>query len=716
MALAPLLNTGFEAGLLSAHGGTVTGAGATVTAGAARNGSYGLHIVSPLNTQTSWDTPSFASTNKFCGRIALKLSSRPSAGAALAAFTTAGGSGLNVQATGAISAIFGGTQVTGDIIDTTGFHVIEWQCDVVAKTMDWKIDGVAQTQVVSTGTPVAVTLVRFGSFDNTNPAYTADIDDVILGSWTVAGTDWWGDGKGIGLRPASDGTHAFTTGDFSPGDAGTTQASSWSTAWQGVDDSPWSATRSTTDNIAQRVAYTTNTAHYVELVPGAVGETGVGNSVIARLAYSSSTTTANTAGCIVLDGSGAVTVLWGNLNNASGGTGGTSSPFGTADYSESSNFFKNAMIAAPAGGWTPTNVNALRWRFGSSTDVSPIPTAQALLFEVDWPIATGTDWTATPADTLSVADAIDHFDLGEGIADSAGVADAQAMQRSVVMAPADSASVADAQAFGRSTTQNDSASVADSSLAERGLAVSPSDSLSVADGSATQQGFGVAAADTLTVADAQALARTVQQAIGDTLTVADAQTLARDIQQAVADTASVTDSVSLLISITASIADSLVLADALIFGYGLASFDTATVADALVTSWGVARSQADALTVSDALRFDYGEAVSDALSIADSQARGISNSPADVLIVADSTATASTIARSIADALGLDDDQLVQSSGQSAPYLHMLPPLDGVVTPANLSALVFLVVADGTVTVIDASGVVASFEATGSLV
>lgn len=388
MALAPLLNTGFESGLLAAHGGTIVSAGVTVTSGAARNGTYGLHIVATNSAQVSWDTPAYSAPTKFVGRLAVKLSSRPGGtGSSLLAFTTAGGSGFNVKPTGELAAIFGGTEVVGAVIDTTNFHLLEWQCDTVAKTMDWRIDGAPQPRVTSAGTPAVGTVARFGSFDNTQFAYTADVDDVIFGSWTVA-ADWYGEGRGLGILPAADGTHVFTTGDFSPGDAGTTQASTWNTAWQNVIALPFTTVRSTTVNIAQRVGYTTNTAHYVELVPAAADiGTAKGNALTGLIAYSSSGTTANTMGTAVGDSGGAVIVLWGNLNNACGGTGGTVSPFGTADYSESTNFFKTVPIAAPAAGWTKAEIAALRWRTGSSTDVSPIPTVQTLMFEVDYPTA-----------------------------------------------------------------------------------------------------------------------------------------------------------------------------------------------------------------------------------------------------------------------------------------------------------------------------------------
>ena len=106
-------------------------------------------------------------------------------------------------------------------------------------------------------------------------------------------------------------------------------------------------------------------------------DTGNANGVRALLSYSGAGTAANLAATAARNGSGTQTNIWGTIN----GTG--------ADYSESANFFKAGMITNP-GTWTPTNVNACRWRCGlpsGAGDVNPRPTWQALALEVDYPTA-----------------------------------------------------------------------------------------------------------------------------------------------------------------------------------------------------------------------------------------------------------------------------------------------------------------------------------------
>ena len=68
------------------------------------------------------------------------------------------------------------------------------------------------------------------------------------------------------------------------------------------------------------------------------------------------------------------------------------------DYSDGSitNYFYSAiLIAAPGGGWDTTELNALLFRCGYSTDVNPNPYWGALLIEYDvvaGVAATGNPW------------------------------------------------------------------------------------------------------------------------------------------------------------------------------------------------------------------------------------------------------------------------------------------------------------------------------------
>jgi hypothetical protein len=240
-----------------------------------------------------------------------------------------------------------------------------------------QVDGRILPQISSATAAGTVSTLGIGTIVTTQPAHTYYIDDIAV---SATAADYpLGAGHVTLVLPGSDGTHSFTAGDFKYGDAGTNIATTATDVNTMLDDAvPWTATRSTTDNVAQIVLRTTA---YVEVAPAAFPDKEVANGVQARLAYSSTTTTANAGACIVRTSAGFSVALFGDLPAGQGGGGGA-----TADYSESTNFFTRKMVTKPAAGWTPTEINAIRFRMGGSGDVTPAgPTWQALMLEVDVP-------------------------------------------------------------------------------------------------------------------------------------------------------------------------------------------------------------------------------------------------------------------------------------------------------------------------------------------
>lgn len=400
MALTPLLSTGFETGLTTPHGAAV-GAGTTIVAGAACTGTYGLRVTAPANTATRFQLNSFTANAKLAIRFAIKVSSRPSSATAIIFPNTS--VFMTVSSTGALALnLNGGSIQTGPTIDTTSFHRVELQLDTAAKTCDWKIDGVAQTQATTASALTNLGVINLGTDSTTQPAYTADFDDFIVGTWATAGTDWWGNGGSTGYTVTSDGTHSFTANDFSTGDAGTVRASSYTQFFDMINDAtPWTATRSTTDNIAQRVARTTG---YVECIIGGASGGITGNNVMALIAYSASGTAADTAGTIIRNSAGTANTIFGDLPTAQGGNNGA-----LADYSEATNFFVTTKVTAPGAGWTDSEVNSLRFRFGGSNDINPIPTLQMVMVEVDKPIPNVYTSGPTASLTFAASDTVKTF-------------------------------------------------------------------------------------------------------------------------------------------------------------------------------------------------------------------------------------------------------------------------------------------------------------------
>ena len=372
------------------------GSGFSASTSSPRNGSYCAHLVAPANTASR---ATFVVTHtKGVQRFGVKVSSRPSSGTVILWHCTDATAGvpfsIQISSAGVLSAqVAGGTAQTGPTIDTSNWHLIEVQFDSTAKTLDWKVDGGAQTQATSAGTVSPPNTMALGTPSTSQPAFTADYDDWILGTWTTAATDWYGNGKVLAQLAGVDGTHATIT-SLSPGDAGTAYSGTPTNVNTMVDDPAgtggWTATRSTTDNIALRTA---TVGAYAEIKPATTAETGSANAVRAIMSYSSSTTAGNLAACDARNSAGTVTALFGTT----GGTG--------ANYSVTANNFAGALVTVPAAGWTASEVNAVRFRFGgcTSVDVVPIPTVQAMMLEVDWPVP-ATALTRTASDSWSISD------------------------------------------------------------------------------------------------------------------------------------------------------------------------------------------------------------------------------------------------------------------------------------------------------------------------
>lgn len=427
MAVSTLFLTGFEHGFVGAgaNAGTglfdsVTGTGFSASISSPRNGAYCAHCVAPANTFTKISKN--VSGDKAVVRFGVKVSARPASAFATIAHGINSNPGttydLRISPAGVLTMAnaVAGTSQAGPTIDTTSWHLIEIQVDHAAGTIDWKVDGVAQTRV--TGSAMGIFISHnLGNPGATQPAFTADYDDWICGTWTVAATDWYGDGKIVGQLAGVDGAHNVVT-SFSFGDAGAALSGTVTTAEGMVDDPPgtggWTATRSATDNLALRVA---TVAAYLEInpTPNTV-EWGTPNAVRAIMSYSSSATQANLAACDVRTNGGIVTELWG----LTGGVG--------KAYNIVANQFKGAIVTAPASGWSAGEVNALRFRFGgcTSVDISPVPTVQAMMLEVDWPIApvASSSPDETVIDDFNRADGPINSGVGADIWETAGRLDA----------------------------------------------------------------------------------------------------------------------------------------------------------------------------------------------------------------------------------------------------------------------------------------------------
>lgn len=400
--MAVVYLTGAESGLSNANGaGLVLGTPAqsnssvATTAGRVKSGTYAHRLNNPgASTVAVRGFVNIAAAGACNGGFWLILEDLPAADRQL----------FTIQGATTEDAVIQYDQGTGKLAGfdpTNGQIGIFSSCPVLSADtfywVAWKVDRTANTLSI-TITPAGGSAVDCGSLtnatgwtnnngwvaignDQAQGAFDAYYDDVIVCS---GGTEYpLGPHEILAVTVGSDGTHSFTDNDFSTGDAGTLRAASYTDFWQMLDDAvPWTATRSTTDNVAQRAS---RAAGYVEVViaPTASGKPNA-LAVRALLAYSATGTSTNQGKCEVRNSAGTAAELWGIF------------PSTTRDYSESSNFFKGAIVPAPAGGWTKSELDQIRFRLGGSADVLPIPTWQALLVEIAYPLSTSKEIDAQP--------------------------------------------------------------------------------------------------------------------------------------------------------------------------------------------------------------------------------------------------------------------------------------------------------------------------------
>jgi hypothetical protein len=212
---------------------------------------------------------------------------------------------------------------------------------------DWRIDGVAQTQVSRAA--AAATATGFGLGSTTNASiYSANYDDMFVANAATAYPV--GDGKVVRLVPDGVGTHN-TPGNFSNNDGSAINANSW----QRLDEIPLG---SGSDWVRQTANSVTS---YLEFTFGNTTETCI-REVSAVLAFHSATNAVNNAKTSTFDGSTESVVFSGDM-------GGTALQYAST-------------IATPTSApWSQSTVNGLAARVGFATDTNPNPYWDGLVLE-----------------------------------------------------------------------------------------------------------------------------------------------------------------------------------------------------------------------------------------------------------------------------------------------------------------------------------------------
>lgn len=365
----PIWITGFEHGLPtpSVNGGGLIDAitGSCSVTGTANTGEYSLKC-SATGSVMAYISRNIPAGQTFVGRFYIRLDTLPTADKILFSITTVGHK-IQLSFKQSDSKLYFG--VDGALTTVSSFAVAAetyYEIDVKAVTsanpwtIDWRLDYVAQTQSTYAHAAEDMSVVDYGL--RTTGTQSVYYDDIIHS--VTAGDYPIGPGGTFGLRPSADGTHnnaANVMEDALGNDInGTTYP-----AWNKLEENPW--VNSVSDWIRQQ---NVGSDKYCEIQYADCPETVWGIiGVDALLQYASSGTTANTGGCIIRDGGGTETELWGKVG-------------GLQDYSETSAFYKHAIIPGPGGSWDKSEVDAVRCRFGYSDNVASKPYWLATILEV----------------------------------------------------------------------------------------------------------------------------------------------------------------------------------------------------------------------------------------------------------------------------------------------------------------------------------------------
>lgn len=359
----PTFITGFESGVASAQGGglaTAMSGVPTIEVGSAKSGDRCLKLTSTgagavnFRRNTSGSSVQIAVARAY---FRIPTGGMPSATASIIGWqitTAAVTVGVTITSAGSIRGIVGGgSSITGPDVVLDTWHMVELRANITGTTwtLDWAVDGVAQTQAVWTGqaTNDALQYLRLGSASSTLNAVIC-FDDVIMSE--TSGDHPLGPGATKLLSPNS--ANADNVGVNVIEESNGTDASS--SSYQALNSVPMG---DATNYIRQAANGNTN---YLEVAfPDLTEPHSSIIGAMALLAYTSETTTANRGGCIVSkDNFSSFSVVWGQQS-------------ATADYSDgstSSVFWKSVIVA---GAVDDTTVNALAMRLGYSDDASPDP-------------------------------------------------------------------------------------------------------------------------------------------------------------------------------------------------------------------------------------------------------------------------------------------------------------------------------------------------------
>jgi len=358
--MTPTWVEGWEHGVISASGtgivNSLTNAPA-IDSTIKRTGGYSCRFYKTVAATCYFGKTISGSPTYLVGRIYFYFTTLPAANTLLLKAMTAAGGYPRIDyvlASQRIAMSVGGVgQQLGPVLSTGQWYRVDFRmyCGGAARTIDWAIDGVDQTQV---STAVAAsTFVSLNVGSEVSTTFDFYVDDIVLS--TTTGDYPIGPGGVVGLSPNAGGASNLDTNIEDDGSVDVNDTTN--PANIELDDVPFNGS----DYIKQIGGASTL---YAAVAFADTAETTI-HGAQAFLAYTSAAASpANSASAKIYDEDGVETNIF------------------TGDMSESSAFYKSVICRTPTGGWDTAAVNALQGRVGYATDYDPVPYWQGLMIQV----------------------------------------------------------------------------------------------------------------------------------------------------------------------------------------------------------------------------------------------------------------------------------------------------------------------------------------------
>ena len=401
----PIFMTGFEYGMIDIPGGglanSILGSGLEVntTPSPRHGGSYSLftHPTTIADGQIRWTN--FITSSIQVGRLYLRIQTAPSLATEIAFWDTNQASEpqlyLNPVSVKLELRWGGGSAVDLGTYTLNKWHRVDWHVDLSSSTnvVKARLDG--GTEATTSLSQSAGVLSGLALGTTTDIEYNILWDDIIVSN--TSGDYPIGPGEIRPLKLTADGAHSPATPDcLRGGGASPALISGSNVAYQYLDDVPFpNGPSPTTDRISQDASASPHDTHYVEVTFADVVE-NIFHGVVAWLAYGGDAVAPNNGSAKIVRSDATEVTLY------------------SGDMSETTVFYKRAVVTAPVSGWTRDEINALKARVGYSTDANPNPFWQALLGEYACYRRTRLTWdliSSTQADAQEVCTAIENDDL-----------------------------------------------------------------------------------------------------------------------------------------------------------------------------------------------------------------------------------------------------------------------------------------------------------------